>query len=388
MWKWKREGAVPIFFHVTSRTTRATSRRLQIWLAAIAATTCLVLVIGGITRLTHSGLSIVEWRPVVGVIPPLNEAAWLDSFARYQQFPEYRQLRSDMTLEEYKYIYFWEYLHRLLARAIGLVFLIPFAFFYFSGSLAPSFARRALALFALGSMQGAAGWLMVRSGLVDRPSVSHYRLALHLTLAVAIVGLCIWMIRDLSVGRPAAPGSATRRAPRALLAIGVLIGLQIVWGAFTAGLKAGVGFNTFPLMGDALVPIEFWPLRPLALNLVQHPWGVQWMHRLLGTILLAAACASYIHIRRSTVDRASQRWSAALLGTVAAQYVLGVLTLINVVPLGLALTHQLMAVAVVCVWVAAVHHARHNGSAAAAGQFRRSKKVPGSRSRPSGYKRA
>jgi cytochrome c oxidase assembly protein subunit 15 len=321
--------------------------------------TFLVLVVGGITRLTHSGLSIVDWRPLVGVIPPLTESDWIESFARYQQFPEYRQLRPEMTLAEYKGIFFWEYLHRLLARLIGLVFLVPFAFFYASGSLTRPMTQRTLALFALGSLQGLAGWLMVQSGLVDRPSVSHYRLAIHLVLAFSIIGFCVWLIRDVSAAttRECVPLPAKRGAVRAVFAVGALLGLQIVWGAFVAGLKAGYGFNTFPLMGGALLPIEHWPLRPALLNLVQHPWGVQWMHRLLGTLLLLAACGLHVRVRQN-MDRTSRRFSVALLSAVAAQYALGVLTLVYVMPIGLALAHQAMAVAIVGLWVCLVHHLR------------------------------
>ena len=331
------------------------------WLASIAALTFLVLVVGGITRLTHSGLSIVDWRPLMGVIPPLSESEWIENFDRYRQFPEYRQLRPQMTLAEYKYIFFWEYLHRLLARLIGLMFLVPFAFFYVSGSLTRRMTHRALALFALGAMQGMAGWLMVRSGLVDRPSVSHYRLAIHLLLAFSIIGFCVWLIRD--VGAPSTRACVTlqakRRAAGALVAVGALLGLQIVWGAFVAGLKAGYGFNTFPLMGGALVPIDHWPLTPAVLNLVHHQWGVQWMHRLLGTLLLAAAWVLQRRVRQLKMDPASRLLSAALLSAVAAQYALGVMTLVYSVPMGLALAHQAMAALLVGLWVVTVHHVRH-----------------------------
>jgi heme a synthase len=336
-------------------------RWIRAWLWAIAATTFVVLVVGGITRLTHSGLSMVDWQPLIGVVPPLDEAQWAESFARYQQYPEYRQLRPDMTLAEYKRIFFWEYLHRLVARLIGLVFLVPFAFFWLSGMLTRPLARRVLALFALGAMQGIVGWLMVRSGLVDRPSVSHYRLAAHLTLALVIFGVCVWLIRDLSLGRARVTATtvARRRLGRGLLAVGGLLALQMVWGAFVAGLKAGLLFNTFPLMGGALVPPNLWLLSPAVLNFVANPSGVQWLHRLLGTALVVAVFALFLHTRRPWMDRTSRRLTAALLSAVAGQYVLGVLTLVHVVPLGLAVTHQAMAMVIVGLWVSALHHARH-----------------------------
>lgn len=336
-------------------------RWIRVWLSAIAATTFLVLVVGGVTRLTHSGLSMVDWQPLIGVVPPLDDAQWVESFQRYQQFPEYRQLRPDMTLAEYKRIFFWEYLHRLVARLIGSVFLVPFAFFWFSGMLTRPLARRVLALFALGAMQGLVGWLMVRSGLVDRPSVSHYRLAAHLTLALVIFGFCVWLIRDLSLGRARAVATtaARRRLIGGLLAVGCLLALQVVWGAFVAGLKAGLLFNTFPLMGGALVPPNIWLLSPAALNFVGNPSAVQWLHRLLGTALVLSVFAVFLHTRRPRMDRMSRRLSTALLTAVAAQYLLGILTLIYAVPIGLAVPHQAMAMVIVGLWVSALHHARH-----------------------------
>ena len=303
---------------------------------------------------------MVDWEPLVGIIPPLNESQWLQSFERYQQFPEFRQRRPDMTLTEYKHIFFWEYLHRVLARVIGLVFLVPYAFLHITGAITAPFARRALALFGLGAMQGLIGWLMVRSGLVDLPSVSHYRLAIHLVVAMAIFAFCIWLIRDLSDGpEPVSDStSARRRTSTILLAIGCLIGLQIVWGAFVAGLRAGFMFNTFPLMDGALVPIRYWILTPTVLNLFEHPSGVQWMHRLLGTLLLVAVFVFCVYARRTSMDRTSRILSAALLSAVTAQYLLGVLTLVRLVPLELAVAHQAMAMVIVGVWAAAMHHAR------------------------------
>ena len=343
------------------RLSATRRRQLRLWLAAVAATTFLVLVVGGITRLTHSGLSIVDWQPLVGIIPPLNESQWLESFERYQQYPEYRQLRPTMTLGEYKQIFFWEYLHRALARLIGLVFVVPLAFFFLTGALTALFARRALALFGLGAIQGMVGWLMVRTGLVDLPSVSHYRLAIHLLVAMAIFGLCIWLIRDLSLGptHERVPAALRRRTSQGLLVIGCLLGLQIAWGAFVAGLKAGFMFNTFPLMDGSLAPITYWTLTPSVLNLVQHPAGVQWMHRLLGTVLVAAACVLYFYARRTPADRSSRAWIGALLAAIAGQYALGVLTLLWLVPIALAEAHQAMAMVIAGLWAAAMHHVRH-----------------------------
>lgn len=338
-----------------------TRRRIRIWLGAVAAMTFAVLVVGGVTRLTHSGLSMVDWQPLVGVVPPLTDAQWAASFERYQQFPEYRQLRGATTLAGYRFIFFWEYLHRLLARLIGVVVLVPLILFWRSGALTRPLAARVLALLGLGAMQGVLGWVMVRSGLVDRPSVSHYRLAAHLSLALVILGWCVWLIRDLGLGpaRTTTAAAARRHTRIGLRIVGVLLALQIVYGALVAGLKAGFLLNTFPLMAGGLVPPAFWASRPTPIDFLQDPASVQWMHRLLGTALAAAVCALFHLARREQVDRTSRRLTGALLAAVTAQYALGVLTLVHLVPLGLAAAHQAMAAAIVALWVATVHHVRH-----------------------------
>ena len=333
-------------------------RALRLWFWSIAAMTLAVLVVGGITRLTQSGLSIVDWKPVMGVVPPVGEAAWQETFDRYRQFPEYLELRRNMTLGEFKVIFFWEYLHRLVARLIGVVFLVPFAIFWLRGQLSGPLLRRSLALFALGALQGLMGWLMVKSGLVDRPSVSHYRLAAHLGLAFVIFGSAVWLARELSVD------SVRRRVSRrarllmrnGLAAIGVLLALQVLWGAFVAGLKAGLIFNTFPLMAGALVPPNLLPLSPALLNFVQHPTAVQWTHRVLGTLLLIAVAALYVRVRQVGADGLSGRLNDTLFVLVAAQYLLGVLALLYMVPVALGVIHQATAMIIAGVWVVWFHH--------------------------------
>jgi cytochrome c oxidase assembly protein subunit 15 len=334
-------------------------RPLRLWLWSIAAVTFAVVIVGGITRLTLSGLSIVDWRPIMGVVPPLNEAEWQRAFDMYRQFPEYLTWRQSMTLAEFKVIFFWEYLHRLLARAIGLVFLIPFAFFLVRGWLDRPLLRRALLLFGLGAMQGLMGWLMVKSGLVDRPSVSHYRLAAHLVLAFTIFGWALWLARDLAprTDRAAAQPAAQRRfLMRGLGVVGGLLAVQIVWGAFVAGLKAGRYYPTFPLMGGRLVPAELLWLDSAAVNFVANPIAVQWLHRLLGTVLAAAALVMFMRVRRIVPDAESRRFNAALAGLIGAQYAIGVLTLVLRVPVGLAVLHQAMALVILGVWLTWLHH--------------------------------
>lgn len=336
-----------------------TRRPIRAWLYSIAAMTLGVLVVGGITRLTMSGLSIVEWAPIMGVIPPLNEAQWQAAFDQYRQFPEYQQLRQGMSLREFQFIFFWEYLHRLLARTIGIVFLVPFIYFAVRRRFNGPLFRRALVLFALGGMQGVMGWFMVSSGLVDQPSVSHYRLAAHLSLAFIIFGYAIWLARELRVDATsfAAPSPARSLMLRGLAAIGVLLGVQIVWGAFVAGLDAGFIYNTFPLMGGSLVPAALLPLEPAWLNFFTNPVAVQWLHRVIGTVLAAAVIAHFIRVTRAEVDSRSRTLNLIMLGMIVGQYALGVITLIYHVPVSLGVLHQVVALIITGVWVVWLHHA-------------------------------
>jgi heme a synthase len=336
-------------------------RHLRAWLWTVAAMTFGTLVVGGITRLTQSGLSIVDWQPFIGVLPPLGEAQWQETFDRYREFPEYRQLRQGMTLAEFQFIFFWEYLHRLIGRTIGLVFLVPFVVFLARGYFNRPLLGRVLLLFGLGAAQGFMGWFMVMSGLVDEPRVSHYRLAAHLSLAFVIFAVAVWLARDLALGRERAtvPEAVQTTMHRGLLAIGALLALQIVWGAFVAGLKAGLYFNTFPLMGGSLVPPNLLALEPALLNFVANPGAVQWVHRVLGTVLGLAVVAFFVRVFRSDADSASRRYNVALLVLVTGQYLLGVVTLLFFVPVSLGVLHQATAMVIVGAWLLWVHHVRH-----------------------------
>lgn len=333
----------------------ARRRPLRRWLWTVAAVTALVVALGGITRLTRSGLSIVEWDPVMGVVPPLTHQQWELTFERYRAFPEYQQLRRGMTLGEFKVIFFWEYVHRLAARLIGVVFAIPLLFFWLRGYLTPPLLRRALLLFVLGAAQGVLGWLMVKSGLVDRPSVSHYRLAAHLALAFIIFSYSIWLARDLAAGA----GGRTQdgRLAPVLAMVGVLLGVQVIYGALVAGLKAGLVYNTFPLMAGELAPPTLLVLEPALLNAVQNPVAVQWTHRVLGTVLLAAVLGLFLVVRRRRLDASSRRLSGVLASLVGAQYLLGVLTLLYLVPVALGVAHQVLALVICAVWLVWLHHA-------------------------------
>jgi heme a synthase len=335
-------------------------RPLRLWLWSIAAMTLAVLIVGGVTRLTQSGLSIVDWQPIMGVIPPLTDAQWQARFDLYRQYPEYQLLRRGMSLEEFKFIFFWEYLHRLVARMIGVVFLVPFLFFAARGYFNRQLATRALVLFALGAAQGVLGWIMVSSGLVDRPSVSHYRLAAHLGLAFVIFGYAVWLARELRINATnhTTDDAARRAVMHGLGWVGALLALQVVWGAFVAGLRAGKMYNTFPLMGGRLVPREFTALDPAWYNFFGNPVTVQWTHRLLGTLLTAATVWLYITVRRSAADARSRNYALALLALMAVQYALGIATLLYAVPVSLGVIHQAAAMVIFGVWVSWLHHVR------------------------------
>lgn len=335
-------------------------RRVRTWLWSIAALTFGVLVVGGITRLTLSGLSIVEWDPLFGVIPPLTDAQWQAAFEAYKQFPDY-DWRTGMSLAEFRFIFFWEYLHRLLARLIGFVFLIPFVGFAVRGYLTRPLAVRALALFGLGALQGVMGWFMVMSGLVDRPSVSHYRLAAHLSLAFLIFGYALWLARELRIEavRTGVDRRTRRMMSRGLALVGTVLGIQIVWGAFVAGLRAGRFYPTFPLMGGRVVPADLLALDPLTRNFIENPIAVQWVHRVVGTVLLVVVATFVARVVRSRADTLSRRLAIIILALIGVQYLLGILTLVHLVPVSLGVIHQATALVIFGAWLWWLHHVRN-----------------------------
>jgi cytochrome c oxidase assembly protein subunit 15 len=359
-------------------------RQLRIWLWIGAALTASTLVVGGITRLTESGLSIVDWAPIVGSVPPLNDADWREAFARYQQYPEYLKLRPDMTLSEFKQIYFWEFLHRTIGRLIGVVFLLPFLFFLIRGYFNGPLLRRVLLLFALGGLQGLMGWYMVSSGLVDRPDVSHYRLAAHLLLAMTIFGCCIWFANDLLGRRRQAIEPASRGTLlRWMIPLGVLLVIQITWGAFVAGLNAGFILNTFPLMDGSLLPPNGWSKDPLLINLVENLATVQWVHRVLATVLLIGVVAFYFKIRRDSGLIRFQQWGLALMVLVILQYSLGISTLLTHVQTGVAVTHQATALVIVGFLITFLHQVVESGHRSADSAQLEAQPSPAARSQAS-----
>jgi cytochrome c oxidase assembly protein subunit 15 len=316
--------------------------------------TLLMVVIGGITRLTQSGLSITEWQPIDGILPPLSDADWQAAFERYQQIPQYRQQNAGMTLEEFRGIFFWEYLHRLIGRLTGLVALLPPIFLMVSGRVHASQLPRLILVPVLVLLQGLLGWYMVESGLAVRTSVSQYRLAAHLTLALTLYSYCVWQaatLLDKSVGRLPATARSLRWAAGGIL---VLVSLTIAAGAFTAGTHAGLVYNTFPLMDGHLVPSGYWQLHPWWLNPFENVTAVQFDHRLLATLTFGSIVAFWVYARMRGLDLAD-----LLLAAVVVQVTLGIATLLLSVPILLAAAHQTMAVLLLTAALLTLHRLSH-----------------------------
>lgn len=317
-------------------------RRIAGWLFACAALVWLILVVGGVTRLTRSGLSIVEWEPLAGVVPPLGAEAWQAEFARYRTSPEYRLVNAGMSLAAFKDIFWWEYAHRMLGRLVGAVFALPLLVFWMRREVDARLARRLAGIFLLGGAQGAMGWFMVRSGLVDLPAVSQYRLAAHLALAFAIEALLLWTALGLAgarAGAPVDPGLARLRRDGALMAGAVFV--MAVSGALVAGIHAGKAYNTFPLMAGQLVPDGILALDPWYSNFFANVTAVQFDHR-LGAWLLAFLVPWFVRRVRAAPDVPPRARTAALvvLAALALQVSLGIATLLLAVPVALGAAHQ------------------------------------------------
>jgi len=319
------------------RTNRAWVRG---WLYLVALLILAIVMVGGMTRLTDSGLSITEWKPIHGVIPPLNDTEWLEEFAKYQQIPEYQQVNPGMTLAGFKVIFWWEWAHRLLGRLVGVVFAVPLAIFWLRRMLEPHFKPRLLLMLAFGGLQGAIGWWMVTSGLVDRVDVSQYRLAIHLTLAAAIFAYALWLARGLAK-HTAAEAPAGLAIFAAMTTMAILA--QLFLGALVAGLDAGLAFNDWPTMDGAIVPTGLDTLEPLWRNWFENPKAVQFNHRIGGYVVALLVAVQFLKSMSSEVDAPHRRRAAILLILVLCQLALGVATLTRQVPLDLALAHQLLA---------------------------------------------
>ncbi len=325
-----------------SGTPEATRRSLVRWLFLCSGMVFAMIVLGGAVRLTGSGLSMVDWQPLLGIFPPLTQVAWEEVFARYKEYPEYQQVNRGMSLSSFQFIFYMEYLHRLLGRLIGLVFGFPLLYWWLRGKLSSWIQPRLWLALGLGASQGLLGWYMVRSGLVDDPHVSPYRLTAHLLLAVFIFSwLMALALRLQEEGRPgwfcAERKPGLRRG--AMLAI-VLVFLMIATGGFMAGTRAGFIFNSWPMMGSQWIPEQVWALQPWWRNLTDNPMGVQFVHRWLaiGIWMLVTAYGSIV-IRQSS-DPTSKRLGALLIVVAFVQVGLGIATLVNQVPLALGVAHQ------------------------------------------------
>jgi cytochrome c oxidase assembly protein subunit 15 len=335
-----------------ARSSERRRRIVRLWLLGMALLVFAMVLVGGATRLTESGLSIVEWKPVTGALPPLSETAWQAEFDKYKAIPQYQQINRGMGLAEFKTIFWWEWTHRLLGRAIGVAFLLPFLWFLWRGWVEPGLRRRLWTIFALGAVQGAVGWWMVASGLAERTSVSQYRLAFHLTLACVIYAAIVWTaLRTMAPPLSAAPG----RLRISAVALFVLVLAQIYLGALVAGLDAGLTYNTWPLMDGRLVPAaaDLFLLAPAWRNLFENMLTVQFDHRLLAYALWMFAVLHAVDAVRS---RRGAGGALLLAGAVTVQAAIGILTLLHQVPLSLGLLHQGMALVVLT--VAVVHSER------------------------------
>jgi cytochrome c oxidase assembly protein subunit 15 len=311
----------------------------------IAVLIAIMVLVGGATRLTESGLSIVEWKPVTGTLPPMTEAQWAQAFEGYKTIPQYRELNAGMSLDQFKTIFWWEWSHRLLGRVIGVAYLLPFLYFLWRGAVSADLRRRLLIIFGLGALQGAVGWWMVASGLTQRIEVSQLRLATHLVLALVIFAAIVWTLRRLSSREPVVATSRLKITGLVLLA---LTFVQLYLGALVAGLRAGRAYNTWPGIDGALVPsaARLFFEEPWWRNLFDNPLTVQFEHRMMAYTLLVLATLHAVDAVRSRVGSAVVNGAVALAAVVALQAALGILTLLHQVPIGLALAHQAVAIVV------------------------------------------
>ena len=320
-------------------TTSNSQRAVAWWLFACCAMVFLTMVVGGVTRLTHSGLSIVEWKPLIGALPPLSHADWLELFAKYQQTPEFIMRNHDMTLDGFQFIFWWEWAHRLIGRSIGVVFFLPYAWFLLRGRLHGALAAKVFGFFILGGLQGAMGWYMVKSGLVDDPRVSQYRLAAHLGLAFLLFGLMGWT--GLGMLQPRKASAAVPPAPTFTMRLGTwlvaVVFIMVLSGSLVAGIHAGLAYNTFPLMNGDFVPPEILMIEPLWLNFFTNMATVQFDHRMIAWALMGLI--PWFSWRIWNETPAARPAAVVLTLWLAVQVSLGIATLLLQVPVALAAAH-------------------------------------------------
>lgn len=324
------------------------------WLLTGCFLIFIMVIVGGITRLTHSGLSISNYKLISGTIPPMNDIEWNEAFDLYKQYPEYKKLNYGMSLEEFKDIYFWEWIHRVIGRFIGLVFIIPFLYFLIRKQLSKSTIKKSVILLLMGGVQGFLGWYMVKSGLVDRPDVSHYRLAAHLTTAFLTFAYTFWVALDLMFPNKKAIDTKLRNFIR----IGfVVLVIQIIYGAFVAGLDAGWIHNHWPFMSEGKFMHEtvYTEQNPTYLNFLEGKSGVQFVHRTLAYVVVIFILAIWYKATRNDISKWQTKGVNSLLIVVGIQFLLGVLTLLLAVPVWLGVLHQVVAFILLSCMVFTLH---------------------------------
>jgi len=339
------------------------------WLWVCIAMVFAMVILGGSVRLTGSGLSMVDWKPILGIIPPLNHTGWIAAFEQYQQYPEYQLVNRGMTLSEFKFIFMMEYLHRVLGRLIGLVFFLPFCFFLFRGGMPASLSKHLWFLLFLGACQGLMGWYMVKSGLINEPHVSQYRLTAHLMLAVVIYAIMLRLAFDLffqserSTGRTVSAALSPRMTRGAGILV-VLVLLMIATGGLMAGTRAGHIFNTWPLMGNALIPDMLLAMQPSWRNFFENTITIQFVHRWLAIVVAVSVIWFSLVVARSNVSKIVQRLAIFSIFAIILQVLLGILTLLNAVPAALGVAHQGCALVVLAgvigVWTSSLPSVSHS----------------------------
>lgn len=353
------------------------SKAVAAWLFVCCALIYAMIVLGGVTRLTHSGLSMVDWDPIMGIVPPMTEGEWQSVFEKYKQFPEYQKVNRGMSLAHFKEIFYVEYAHRVLGRLIGVAFLVPFLIFVALGRITRSMIPRFAAMFVLGGLQGLMGWFMVMSGLVDRPSVSQYRLTAHLLLAVFIYAFILWSALSLWRGTERGPDDRAALHRFGWLATAVVL-LMIASGGFVAGTRAGFVYNTFPLMAGAWVPDGIWSLAPGWRNLFENVITIQFLHRALAVVVALVIGAYWLRSQRLPRGDPGRLTAGLMLAVLGAQLALGISTLVYKVPLVLGAAHQAGAIALLTLVLLHTHVLKYARSGAVVAR------QPGDVGRPGG----
>ncbi|MDH5433059.1 MAG: COX15/CtaA family protein [Gammaproteobacteria bacterium] len=325
---------------MTNSNLQQNNKMVAYWLIAVSVVVFCMIILGGVTRLTVSGLSMVDWKPLMGIFPPTSEIEWMEVFERYKQFPEYQKVNIGMTLEGFKSIFYFEYFHRLLGRLIGLVFIVPLIIFWIRGTIAKPLIPKMLILFVLGGLQGVLGWFMVKSGLVDNPRVSQYRLTAHLMAAVLLYGYMLWVAFTLLTPEKITARLSDLRIARWSVIVSSLILFMIATGGFVAGTKAGLVYNTFPLMGDSFIPPGLYEMQPFWMNWFENMVTIQFNHRIFAYLLLLIIPAFAVYLIKQDINREITIASYALIAMLLIQVGLGIATILYHVPVTLGASHQ------------------------------------------------